>query len=75
MQYFLFALSMSSNFVSFLSEIFKQGMIHLVSTQYFPKNQHFLPPDMHTYQGVRNVKFSEDFAYVLNEWSPGICRR
>ena len=25
------------------------GVIHLVRTQNFPKNQHFLPPDMHTY--------------------------
>ena len=22
------------------------------------------------YQGVRNISFSENFAYVLNEWSP-----
>ena len=22
------------------------------------------------YQGVRNVRFSEDFAYLLNEWPP-----
>ena len=25
------------------------GIIHLVRTQNFPKNQHFLPPDAHTY--------------------------
>ena len=25
------------------------GIIHLVRTQNFLKNQHFLPPDMHTY--------------------------
>ena len=23
------------------------GIIHLVHTQNFPKNEHFLPPDMH----------------------------
>ena len=39
------------------------GVIHLIRTQDFPKNEHFLPPDI--YQGVRNVHFSENFAYVL----------
>ena len=34
----------------------------------------FLPPDTHTdmsvsYLGVKNVSFSENFAYVRNEWS------
>ena len=42
------------------------GIIHLVRTENFPKNQHFLPPDTHTYvrayQGVRNVGFSENLA-------------
>ena len=28
---------------------FFQGFIHLVCTQRFPKNQHFLSPDAHTY--------------------------
>ena len=34
--------------------------------QNFTKNEHFLPPDTHTKvyaQGVRNVHFSENFAY------------
>ena len=32
----------------------------------FPKNEHFLPPDTHTYvQGVRNVRFSENLAYFV----------
>ena len=25
---------------------------------------------MFAYEGVRNVSFSENFAYILNEWSP-----
>ena len=38
----------------------------------FPKNEHFLPPDMHTdvyAQGVRNVHFLENllcFAFLLS---------
>ena len=27
--------------------------IHLLRTQSFPKNQHFLPPDMHTFMSIR----------------------
>ena len=46
-------------------------VIHSVHTQDFPKNSHFLHPDTYTpscaYQGVRNVSFSENFAYILNE--------
>ena len=54
-----------------------QEIIDLVRTQNFPKNQHFLPPDTYTYvrcvyQGVRNVSFSENVAYVLNEWPPEV---
>ena len=53
------------------------GVIHLVRTQNFPKNQHFLHLIRTRYVfvsggwgwGVRNVSFSENFAYVLNEWS------
>ena len=32
---------------------------------------HFSPTEkrMYAYQGVRNVSFSENFAYVLNGWS------
>ena len=50
-----------------LSESVETGIIHLVSMQNFPKNYHFLPPDMHTC--VRNDGFLENFAYILNEWS------
>ena len=46
------------------------GIIHLVRTQNFPKNEHLLSPDTHMYvyvSGDKNVSFSENFAYVLNE--------
>ena len=47
--------------------ISSDGVIHLVRTQNFLKNQHLLPPDMHTYVlVVHNVSFPENFAYVLN---------
>ena len=56
-----------------LSRIRIVGIIHLVRTQNFPKNHNFFPPDTHartsTSQGVRNVTFSENFAYAPNEWS------
>ena len=39
-------------------------IIHTVGTQDFPKNLRTC-----AYHGVRNVSFSEKFAYVLNEWS------
>ena len=45
-------------------------VIHLVRTQNFLKTNVSYPL-IHTrtcaYQGVRNVSFSENFAYVLNE--------
>ena len=44
-------------------------VIHLVRMQNFPKNYYFLPlirTRKCEYQGVRNVNFSENFAYVLN---------
>ena len=48
------------------------GIIHLVRTQNFSKTT-ISHPLIRTltfaYQGVRNVSFSENFAYVLNEWS------
>ena len=37
------------------------GIMYLVYTQNFPKNEYFLP--------ARNLSVSENFAYVLNEWS------
>ena len=40
-------------------------IIHLVNMQDFPKRKHLLPPFL-TDQGVRNVKFLENFAYLLN---------
>ena len=46
------------------------GIIHLVRTQNFPKNKHFLPlirTLTRAYQGVRNVSFSTNPACVLNE--------
>ena len=45
-------------------------MIELICTQNFSKNQYFLPlirTRTRAYQRVRNVSFSENFAYVLNE--------
>ena len=45
-------------------------VIHLVRTQNFLKNEHFLPPDTHTYMCVSevgNVSFSENLAYILNQ--------
>ena len=58
-----------SNLFIFLSVVKATilGIIHLVRTQDFPENFYFLPPDMHAYQEVRNVSFSENFAYLLNE--------
>ena len=43
--------------------------MHLVSTQNFPENIHFLPPDTqtHVYLSEGNVNFSENFALVLNK--------
>ena len=38
------------------------------SDQKFSRNI-FTPSSTCTYQGVRNVSFSENFAYVLNEWT------
>ena len=45
--------------------------MHLVRTQNFPENVHFLPPDTqtHVYLSEGNVNFSENFALVLNKWS------
>ena len=43
---------------------FQWEIIHLVRTQNFPKKL-----TTFVYQGVRNVSFFGNFAYVLNEWS------
>ena len=48
----------------------RKVIIHLVHTQHFPKNEHFLPADAHTnvcVSGVRNISFSKNFADVINE--------
>ena len=47
------------------------GIIHLVRLQNFPKklNYSLIRTPACTYQGVRNVGFTENFANVLNEWS------
>ena len=45
------------------------GIIRLVHTQNFRKNQNFLPlirTRTCMYEGIRKVSFSEDFAYVFN---------
>ena len=44
--------------------------ISLVRMQNFPKNYHFLPSvriGTCAYQGIRNISFLENFAYVLYE--------
>ena len=46
------------NFIVILQEALVLGVIHVVRTEHFRKNQ----------EG-RNVSFSETFTYVLNEWS------
>ena len=48
------------------------GIIHLVRSKTFRKTKISYPlirTPMCVYQGVRNVSFSENFAYVLNECS------
>ena len=52
---------------------FTQKIIHLVRTQKFPKNYHFLRPVMYTNQflsGIKKFWLSEDFVYVLNGRTP-----
>ena len=47
------------------------GIIHLVSTENVPKKTNIFSPLIRThtcaYQGVRNICFSENFAYILHE--------
>ena len=45
------------------------GIIHLVITQNFSKNYHFLLLDICAHQGVRNFSFFENYIPVLTEWS------
>ena len=50
------------------------GFIHLVRTQKIFRKTKIPDPLIRTrtcaYYGVRNVSFSENFAYALNGWSP-----
>ena len=53
---------------------FHLGIIHLARTQNFPKKNiyyHLIRTDTRAYEMERNFNFSENFAYVLNEWSLG----
>ena len=43
----------------------KQGIIHVLHTQNFPKKQHFLKPDTHTYLCVSGGKKYYFFRKVL----------
>ena len=43
------------------------GIIYSVRTQNFPNISY---PLTRAYQRVRNVSFSENFVYVLNQWTP-----
>ena len=68
-----YATDLSVTRVSVIAAVFHQAIIHLVSTQNFPKSKHFLPPlppPVCTYTGgyqeVKNVGFSENFAHVLS---------
>ena len=56
----------------FINKWVIQSLIYLVRTHNFPKNYHF--PPWYAYvpvQGVRNISFTENLAYVLNGWCPG----
>ena len=41
-----------------------EGIIHLVRTQNFSKNEHFLPPDIYTYVCVSGDKIIHDGAFL-----------
>ena len=49
--------------------VFCQEIIQLNRTHFFPKNFKFLPPHTHMKINER-YSFSENFACVLNKWSP-----
>ena len=62
--------------LKFTKKGFPQGFIHLVRTQFyfffffFEKTNIFYPlisTRTCAYQEVRNISFSENFAYILNE--------
>lgn len=47
---------------------FLKGIIYLVRAQSFPKNQHYLRPDTHTYAlAPEDKKCSENLTYVLKD--------
>ena len=54
---------------SSLSEV--RGNLFSMCVKFYEKLKYLLTPLIRTrtYQEVRNVSFSENFAYVLNEWS------
>ena len=53
------------------NHLFSIGIIHLGSTQNLSKKNNISYPAIRTrvcaHEGARNVSFSENFAYVLNE--------
>ena len=56
-----YATDLSVTRVSVIAAVFHQAIIHLVSTQNFPKNKHFLPPlshprCVHVRVGIRGKK-------------------
>ena len=48
---------------------FTRDHLFLYVRKIFPKTMCLSGGKKCAYQGVRNVSFSENFAYVLNEWS------
>ena len=60
----------------FQASLLFNAIINLVHQKNVPKNQHFLPPDMHTYVNVSMVKkcwFLGQFC-VLTKWMISCCR-
>ena len=51
-----------------LNQLSLLGIVHLTRTQTFSKSNISYP--LISYPVVRNISFSENFAYVLNEWTP-----
>ena len=72
--YLSFSKTGTSNFLNFVSYIWESLWYHSFSAfEKFSKKLTFLTSwYVHTcsYQGERNVSFSENFAGVRNEWSP-----
>ena len=53
------------------------GITHWVRSQNISKNisEHLIRTHKCAYQGVRNVSFGENFAYVLSEWSLWVSQK